>query len=85
MAGRTVVEFRCPCSDVEAPANHSFWVELVGLPGFPPLLYGSCFRCRDKWLAYAGTRVGFYQVRRGLPHQTSFVRPIRKTNVPEQS
>ena len=71
MEGRRAASLRCPCSDVEGPANHSFWVDLVGLPGFPALLYGSCFRCRDKWLAYAGTRCGFYQVRRLLPDYTS--------------
>ena len=40
MEGRTTASFRCPCSDVAAPANHSFWVELVGLAGFPALLHG---------------------------------------------
>ena len=35
MEGRTTASFRCPCSDVAAPARHSFWVELVGLAGFP--------------------------------------------------
>ena len=51
MEGRTTASFRCPCSDVAAPARHSFWVELVGLAGFPALLHGRCFRCRDKWVA----------------------------------
>ena len=81
MEGRTVVVFRCPCSDVEAPPGVSFCVEIVGPPGFPSLLYGSCSRCRDKWLAEhqvrrllpggcSRTRCGFYQVRRLLPDCT---------------
>ena len=48
MEGRTTASFRCPCSDVAAPARHSFWVELVGLAGFPAVLHGRCFRCGDK-------------------------------------
>ena len=51
MEGRTTASFRCPCSDVAAPARHSFWVELVGLAGFPAVLHGRCFRCGDKWVA----------------------------------
>ena len=62
--GRIVAEFRCPCSDVEAPARTSFWVELVGVPGFPPVLYGVCARCRDKWVGVAKGNVGDYKVKR---------------------
>ena len=47
MEGRTTASFRCPCPDVAAPARHSFWVELVGLAGFPAVLHGRCFRCGD--------------------------------------
>ena len=77
MAGRTVVEFRCPCSDVEAPANHSFWVEIVGLPGFPPLLYGSRFRCRDKWVAlFKAGLIGQYSVKRFIEGRNRSVEGI---------
>ena len=38
MEGWTTASFRCPCSDVAAPANHSFWVELVGFCERPKLL-----------------------------------------------
>ena len=36
---------RCPCSKVDpAGANHSFWVELAGLPWFLALPHGTCSR-----------------------------------------
>ena len=38
MEGRTTASFRFPCSDVAAPARRSFWVELLGLAGFPAVL-----------------------------------------------
>ena len=40
MGGRTAAVFRCPCTDAWAPPRTSYWVELVGLPGFPALIEG---------------------------------------------
>ncbi len=65
MEGRTTASFRCPCSDAGDPANHSFWVELVGLAVFPALLHGTCVRCRDKWVAvFKAGVIGEYSVKR---------------------
>ena len=62
MEGRTAAPFRCPCTDAWAPQRTSYWVELVGLPGFPALLEGRCGRCRDRWVALQTKKVGVYSV-----------------------
>ena len=78
--GRTAAAFRCPCSDVEAPARTSFWVELVGVPGFPSALYGVCARCRDKWVGVAEGNVGDYKVKRWFgPGLGPVVQVVRAT------
>ena len=64
--GRTTANFRCPCTDVAAPPGHSFWVELVELPGFPALLHGTCHRCNDKWVGLTSQVLGWYDVHRWL-------------------
>ena len=66
MEGRTTANFRCPCTDVSAPPGHSFWVELVGLPGFPALLHGTCHRCDDKWVGLTSQVLVWYDVHRWL-------------------
>ena len=40
MEGKTRAEFRCPCTDIQAPKNVEFWVELEGPGGWPSLLSG---------------------------------------------
>ena len=68
MEGRTTAEFCCPCTEASAPRGVSFWVELVGLPGFPPILDGRCARCGDRWVACAeSTLLGWYGVQRWVP------------------
>ena len=75
--GRTAAAFRCPCSDVEAPARTSFWVELVGQPGFPAVLHGRCFRCGDKWVAvFKAGLIGQYSVKRFIEGRSRFVEGI---------
>ena len=49
MGGRTAAEFRCPCTDAWAPPRTSYWVELVGLPGFPAFIEGRCGRLLEAW------------------------------------
>ena len=51
MVGKPTAPFRCPCTDAHAPRWHSFWVVLEGLGGWPAVLSGRCFRCRDQWVA----------------------------------
>ena len=51
MVGKTTAPFRCPCTDAHAPRGHSFWVVLEGPGGWPAVLSGRCFRCRDQWVA----------------------------------
>ena len=68
MEGRTTTEFCCPCTEASAPRGVSFWVELVGLPGFPSILEGRCARCGDRWVACAeSTLLGWYGVQRWVP------------------
>ena len=62
MTGRTVAEFRCPCTEAWAPARTSFWVELTGHRGFPRFLEGICSRCYDRWVAEISGSVGIYRV-----------------------
>ena len=77
MEGRTTANFRCPCSDVAGPANHSFWVELVGLAGFPAVLHGRCSRCRDKWVAvFKAGIIGEYNVKRFVEGRNRFLEGI---------
>ena len=68
--GRTVVTFKCPCSDAESPPpppapRVSYWVEAEAPGGFPALLAGRCARCGDRFclLSPAGSGgLGKYQV-----------------------
>ena len=53
--GRTIVTFKCPCSDAEStppsPAPRvSYWVEAEAPGGFPVLLAGRCARCGDRFV-----------------------------------
>ena len=62
MTGRTIAEFRCPCTEAWAPARTPFWVGLTGHPGFPRFLEGICSRCHDRWVAEISGSVGSYRV-----------------------
>ena len=75
MSGKTTAPFRCPCTDAHAPRGHSFWVVLEGPGGWPSVLSGRCFRCRDHWVATHfhnptdpdTAELGTYAVRRRTP------------------